>query len=156
MSVQPTISAELGSSGELPAHWKTVKFGDVCKVQGGFAFKSVEYQKQGVPLVRISNLVNGKVGFESDTVHLSETKLSLHRDFVLRKGDTLIAMSGATTGKMATFDLDTPALLISVSGVSESCRSLCARRASSRASTQITKKVLKEAYGARQTLANAN
>jgi type I restriction enzyme S subunit len=138
-------------TSNLLARWKTVKFGDVCKVQGGFAFKSVEYQKTGIPLVRISNLVNAKMSFDSDTVHLSETTLSLHREFILQKGDTLIAMSGATTGKMATFDIDTPALLNQRVGrfriLSES---LCTPRFISLLVTQITKKVLKEAYGAAQ------
>lgn len=150
MSIQP-MSAELGPLACLPANWKTVRFGDVCRVQGGFAFKSADYQKEGVPLVRISNLVNAKVRFDSDTVHLSEAKLSLHTGFILKKGDTLIAMSGATTGKMATYDLDTPALLNQRVGrfriLSEDS---CSPRFISLLVKQITKKVLKEAYGAAQ------
>lgn len=150
MSVQP-MGTELGPPACLPANWKTVRFGDVCRIQGGVAFKSADYVKEGVPLVRISNLVNGRVSFDSDTVHLSEAKLSLHREFILKKGDTLIAMSGATTGKMATFDLDTPALLNQRVGrfriLSEDW---CSPRFISLLVTQITKKVLKEAYGAAQ------
>jgi type I restriction enzyme S subunit len=123
----------------------------VCKVQGGFAFKSQEYEKSGVPLVRISNLVNGKVCFDSDTVYLPASKLDVHKDFVLKRGDTLIAMSGATTGKMATFDMDSPALLNQRVGrfriLSEEA---CNPRFIALLVQQITRQVLKEAYGAAQ------
>ncbi len=136
---------------KLPVNWKWVKFGDICKVQGGFAFKSGEYQKEGIPLVRISNLVNGIVSFDENIVYLLKTKLSSHKEFILQRGDTLIAMSGATTGKMATFDLDVPALLNQRVGrfriLSED---LCNPRFISFLVAQITKKVLKEAYGAAQ------
>ena len=146
MSFENTIE-----NSAIPSGWKWVKFGDVCKVQGGFAFKSSEYQKSGVPLVRISNLVNGIVNFDSNTVYLSENKLELNRDFILQKGDTLIAMSGATTGKMATFETDSPALLNQRVGrfriLSDS---FCSLRFISLLVSQITKKVLQEAYGAAQ------
>jgi len=75
------LSSENSSSQTVG--WKRLKFGDVCKVQGGFAFKSQEYQKSGIPLVRISNLVNGKVSFDSDTVYLPASKLDVHTDLFL-------------------------------------------------------------------------
>lgn len=150
---------ELLTPGHLPLSedtsktvgWKQLKFGDVCKVQGGFAFKSQEYQKSGIPLVRISNLVNGKVSFDSDTVYLPPNKLDLHKDFVLKRGDTLIAMSGATTGKMATFDMDSPALLNQRVGRFRMLSpDACNPRFISLLVQQITRQVLREAYGAAQ------
>jgi type I restriction enzyme S subunit len=135
----------------LPSGWVRTKFGSICQVQGGFAFKSNEYQKTGIPLVRISNLVDGRVSFESDTVYLPQSKLTTHRNFILNKGDTLIAMSGATTGKMANFELDIPALLNQrVGRFRIASESVCASRFISLLVQQITKKVLKEAYGAAQ------
>src|SRR3979490_2994549 len=62
-----------GKNDSLPSGWAWAKFGSICKVQGGFAFKSMEYQRAGIPLVRISNLVDGQVSFESDTVFLSQS-----------------------------------------------------------------------------------
>jgi type I restriction enzyme, S subunit len=150
-------TSEVLPSGHLPSSensssqttgWKRLKFGDVCKVQGGFAFKSQEYEKSGIPLVRISNLVNGKVSFDSDPVYLPTSKLEVHKEFVLKRGDTLIAMSGATTGKMATYDMDSPALLNQRVGrfriLSEESSN---PRFISLLVQQITRRVLKEAYG---------
>jgi type I restriction enzyme, S subunit len=45
---------------DLPENWTSATFGDICKVQGGFAFKSQDYQSNGILLIRISNLVDGK------------------------------------------------------------------------------------------------
>ncbi len=138
-------------STSLPDGWRWIKFGDVCKVQGGFAFKSKDYTKNGVPLVRISNLVNESVRFESDTAHLPLEALKKHPEFVLKNGDVLIAMSGATTGKMATFSLDTQALLNQRVG---RFRLLPGAQVEPRflrlMVQQLTRRVLKEAYGAAQ------
>jgi type I restriction enzyme S subunit len=98
-------------STQLPSTWAWATFGDVCKVQGGYAFKSQEYQETGVLLVRISNLVEGHVLAGSSSVFLPEEYLDQFSGYCLQKGDVLIAMSGATTGKMATYNLNSPALL---------------------------------------------
>ncbi len=136
---------------ELPEGWAWGTFGHLCQVQGGFAFKSNSYQPNGVPLVRISNLVNGLVQIGDNTVYLSEEFLKRFSDFRLQKGDTLIAMSGATTGKMATYTLDDSALLnqrvgrfrpVSASLLDVGYISLLAMQAGG--------KVLSDAYGAAQ------
>jgi len=136
---------------ELPEGWVLGTFGHLCHIQGGFAFKSADYVPQGVPLVRISNLVNGSVQLEDDTVFLPEGFLFEYADYRLKKGDTLMAMSGATTGKMATFTLNRPTLLNQRVGrfqatlsalINSGYISLLTMRASG--------KVLIEAYGAAQ------
>ena len=38
-----------------------VKLGDVCKVQGGYAFKSKEFLKNNIPIVRIGNIQDNEV-----------------------------------------------------------------------------------------------
>ncbi len=136
---------------DLPREWSLVRFGRICKVQGGFAFKSNNYKKHGIPLVRISNLQNGEVQFDSDTVYLSEEKLKEHPEFILNRGDTLIALSGATTGKMATFDLDVPALLNQRVGrfkLVSDCQ--CDEKFIKWLVVYIRATVLKNAYGAAQ------
>ncbi|MGQ9780155.1 MAG: restriction endonuclease subunit S [Bacillota bacterium] len=73
--------------------------GNYVKIQGGYAFKSDEYRETGLPIVRISNL-------EDETVHtigspcIDESRLAEFSRFVLKPGDILIALTGATTGKL--------------------------------------------------------
>lgn len=93
---KPTIRFK-GFEGE----WKKVKIGDVAPLTGGFAFQSGQFKTLGVPIIRISNILSsGIVG--GDFVYYNEFKGD--SEFRLYKGDVVIAMSGATTGKVATFE----------------------------------------------------
>jgi type I restriction enzyme S subunit len=94
----------------LPPNWSWVKLGDVCKVKGGFAFKSKEYKKEGVPLVRISNIEDMKISLE-DCVYIQSDNEEKIKEFILHKGDILIALSGATTGKYGIYNHDRKAFL---------------------------------------------
>ena len=85
------------SSGRFPKAGRGRRSVRLCRVQGGFAVKSHRLRKaKGMPLVRISNLVNGRVQVSEDTVFLA-VRVSPRKPhaFALRKGDVLIAMSGA-------------------------------------------------------------
>ncbi|MFH0712598.1 MAG: restriction endonuclease subunit S [Candidatus Jorgensenbacteria bacterium] len=80
--------------------WEEIKLGEVIKLQGGFAFKSTEYKTSGIPLVRIKNLQNEEINFRN-AVFIDELERDKFKNFLLEENDILIAMSGATTGKLA-------------------------------------------------------
>lgn len=136
---------------ELPEGWCWASFGQICSVQGGFAFKSKEYQQSGVPLVRISNLAPSGVDLGSGTVMLPERLADEYPQFLLRKGDILIALSGATTGKVSEFTTDTRALLNQrVGRFSFHAAELIDQRFANHLIETVRAKVLSEAYGAAQ------
>ena len=86
---------------EFSEEWERITLYDVIKIQGGYAFKSEEFQKNGVPIIRISNLPqNTSTVNLKDCVYYDDCKLS---NFEISNGDLLIAMSGATTGKTAVY-----------------------------------------------------
>ncbi len=80
-----------------------IEIGKVAKVQGGYAFKSKEYQRTGIPLVRIQNIVDGTVD-TFNTVFINESSKKLFENFLLKEDDILIAMTGATIGKIGKID----------------------------------------------------
>lgn len=86
--------------------WGKRKLGDVAYVQNGFAFKSELFKKKGVPIVRISDITQSYVS--EGTVFYDEV---VDPKFVINKNDILIAMSGATTGKIGKYISDRPSLL---------------------------------------------
>ena len=88
-----------GHSKKLPQSWIICRLGEICKVENGYAFSSDEYKPSGTPLVRISNIVNDKIDLSS-CVFVQE---DVEEKFIVSKGDLLIAMSGATTGKMGVY-----------------------------------------------------
>ena len=78
--------------------WEQRKSGDIAPLRGGFAFKSNEYCSEGVPIVRISNiLADGSVG--ADFAYYDEQEND--EAYTLYDGAALLAMSGATTGKVS-------------------------------------------------------
>ncbi len=73
----------------IPNSWEEKKFGEIGKLQGGFAFKSSKFKKKGIPIIRISNLNNGKVDLENLVYSDHVDKLN---NFLIKKNDILIAM----------------------------------------------------------------
>jgi type I restriction enzyme S subunit len=131
--------------------WRHITFGEVCRVQGGYAFKSSDYQSEGIPLVRISNLVNGAVTIDRKTPRLPPPYITDFSEFLLRSGDIVIAMSGATTGKMATFKSKEPALLNQrVGRFLVKANTNANREYLALVVEQIARQVLRDAYGAAQ------
>ena len=92
---------------DVPMGWAKCKLSDVCQFESGFAFKSESYKKEGVPLIRISNIKDGTITTDG-CVCIQEV---VESRFHVVKGDLLIALSGATTGKMGVYDKDDDALL---------------------------------------------
>lgn len=76
------------------------KVGDLLTVKNGFAFKSKEYQKEGVPVVRIGDIQEWKVDVENAKRIPNKQEFE---SYEIKKGDILIAMSGATTGKFGLY-----------------------------------------------------
>jgi type I restriction enzyme S subunit len=90
----------MGEVKENIESWKNVKLGTVCKLKNGYAFKSTYYTKEGIPVIRISDIKNGNI--ETDkTVRVEDS--NEFDGFTVKSGDILLAMSGATTGKFGVY-----------------------------------------------------
>ena len=78
--------------------WEQRKLGDVSPLRGGYAFQSEKFRSQGVPIIRISNILSdGNIGGNYAFYDEQETD----DKYSLPDGAALLAMSGATTGKVA-------------------------------------------------------
>ena len=94
---------------DLPAGWCECKLGDYIFLKNGFAFSSTSYVEpkiNSVPVIRISD-INGKIASDTKACHV--LKDIVVTGFEVVKGDLLIAMSGATTGKIGAYIGKTPA-----------------------------------------------
>lgn len=79
--------------------WTYKKLGEVATLLNGFAFQSALFQKAGLPIVRISNIQEDKITSEFVYFNKDDYETDLGK-FKVLYGDILIAMSGATTGKV--------------------------------------------------------
>jgi len=92
------VDSELGL---IPKGWRIGKIGDYVEVKSGFAFKNKWWEKYGIPVIKIRNLKNKTIDF-SDISYISEGRVDGKiSKFFVSSGDILIAMTGATIGKIA-------------------------------------------------------
>jgi type I restriction enzyme, S subunit len=80
--------------------WKIKQLKEVCDFQNGFAFKSKTFRDNGIPVLRISNIQKDKIDLNKIVyINTSDYQEDLSK-YIVGKHDLLIAMSGATTGKI--------------------------------------------------------
>jgi putative type I restriction-modification system, S subunit len=71
---------------------------EIANVKNGYAFDSSKYSDKGIPIIRIADI--------KDNIDLSKCVCideEINKEFLIKKGSLLIALSGATTGKMSVF-----------------------------------------------------
>ena len=83
-----------------PTSWRMTTIGNVADVIPGYAFKSKDWCDVGIPVIKIKNIAGDlTVNTEGADCVPSEIMTERLNKFVLRDGDMLIAMTGATAGK---------------------------------------------------------
>lgn len=87
-----------------------LKLKDVCQISGGYAFKSTQYKSEGTALIRIGDISEKIVEISDGSVYIDDD-ISKYDKFIIKKGDILVALSGATTGKFGIYNYDELALL---------------------------------------------
>jgi type I restriction enzyme S subunit len=94
-----------GDPATNPKGWPKVELGEVVKLVGGYAFKSEDFTAKGNAVVRISNLTGDGIDL-TDIARIPDDKLGKGVGFKIQPGEILIAMSGATTGKLGVVPLE--------------------------------------------------
>ncbi len=84
----------------IPEGWKIKRIGEIARVKSGYAFKSEWWTDEGVPVIKIKDIQNNTIDF-SDLSKVSEENAQYAKQFFVTEGDLLIAMTGATIGKLA-------------------------------------------------------
>lgn len=82
-------------------NWEQRKLGEVSPLRGGFAFQSTKFQLKGIPIIRITNILsNERVG--GNYVYYEQQEND--SKYSLPDKSAILAMSGATTGKVSVLD----------------------------------------------------
>ena len=83
-------------------------WGEICDFQNGYAFKSSEFQENNnnnnIGILQIKSIQNGYIGDKKITEFYPQD--DKYKKFEVNNGDILIALSGATTGKLGIYILD--------------------------------------------------
>lgn len=84
--------------------WKQYKLSDICDLIAGFAFKSVDFGTEGAFVVKIKDIQPPFVNLDdADKVNLTAYDTAKLKKFLISKGDFLLAMTGATIGKIGKY-----------------------------------------------------
>jgi type I restriction enzyme S subunit len=96
----------------MSGSWPKGRLGDVCRVIPGYAFKSSDWQDSGIPVVKIKNITGDNSVDLTNTDFVPETILRPKlQKFVLENNDILVAMTGATAGKVGKVRTERTVLL---------------------------------------------
>lgn len=101
--------------GRIPKEWECEFLGNYIDIIGGYAFKSRDFVEDGVQLLRMGNLYNNNLSLNRDPIFLPSDFVLKHPNFVLKKGDIIMSMTG-TSGKRdygfaVEVNIDKPLLL---------------------------------------------
>ncbi|UXV42449.1 restriction endonuclease subunit S [Staphylococcus simulans] len=109
--MQKIFSQELrfkDENGNEYPEWEDKKLLNVIAIQNGYAFKSNLFSEKGMPIIRITDINKSTV--KKGTVYYPES-IEINERFKIKQYDILIAMSGATTGKVGKYISEKPSLL---------------------------------------------
>lgn len=85
---------------ELPDGWEWTRLGKIIDFQNGFSFSSKDLTDAGVGVIRIGDIQDGSISERKMRYLPEKDAQSISSEYYVKKGDLLIAMSGATTGKL--------------------------------------------------------
>ena len=78
--------------GPVPESWEVVPLGKYARVLNGYAFKSSDYVRDGVRLIRISNVSTGFL-IDKDDKYLPASYLKERSAYALKAGDLILSLT---------------------------------------------------------------
>ncbi|MDA3810828.1 MAG: restriction endonuclease subunit S [Spirochaetaceae bacterium] len=88
--------------GEVPEHWEVAPTKHLCKFIKDGTHLPPPRVDNGIPLLSVRNIIDSKFVFREDDSNISkEDYQDLCRSFIPEQGDVLLAIVGATLGKVA-------------------------------------------------------
>lgn len=78
--------------GNIPVEWEVKTISEIGKFMGGYAFKSCDYEKSGIPLVKIANVQQNRLCWD-EKYYLPKEYINQYENYSLEKGDIVMAMT---------------------------------------------------------------
>lgn len=86
--------------GWVPKGWGVSDLNAITNILSGFAFKSKDFTDEGLGVIKIKNIGKDKSIDINDTQKINHSLAESSLKFRLQDGDLLMAMTGATVGKV--------------------------------------------------------
>ena len=95
----------------LPEGWEVKTIGDIAHLKSGYAFKSSWWQEDGIPVIKIKDIQNNSIDI-NNFAYVSHMHMEKVKQFIAEPGDIVIALTGATIGKIGLIPFYHKPLLI--------------------------------------------
>jgi type I restriction enzyme S subunit len=87
------------SLGEIPVDWNCEVLGDKVELCHGYQFRDFDFVEDGIPVVKIGQVTDAGLDL-SRCSFVSEERQPEFKDICIKNGDVLMALTGATLGKV--------------------------------------------------------
>lgn len=88
--------------GEIPVHWQVQKLKHICSLLRDGTHQPPSRTETGIPLLSVRNIVDGQfINLPDDSLISEKDFKILQRSFEVKINDVLLAIVGATIGKIA-------------------------------------------------------
>jgi type I restriction enzyme S subunit len=84
--------------GMIPKEWEVKRFGDFVNLIHGFQFRDYDFTENGIPIVKIGQIKPENLDL-SNCTFISKDRIDEFKSIIIRNGDVLMALTGATLGK---------------------------------------------------------
>ena len=87
----------------IPNDWTIEKYSDIAELRHGYQFRDYDFTKSGTKICKITQLKGNGLIDISNCSFIDESRLDQFSKFIIKEGDILIALTGATIGKVGRF-----------------------------------------------------
>jgi type I restriction enzyme S subunit len=89
--------------GLIPENWTTKKFDEVVELIHGYQFRTTDFTKSGIKVFKITQIKGDGIIDISNCDFIAEERLDNFKKNIINYDDILMALTGATIGKIARF-----------------------------------------------------
>ena len=82
--------------GKIPSEWSLIRFGDYADLKHGHQFRSDDFLEHGLRVLKITQIQKDNTIDISNCSRVSEHRIEELKEFMIEKGDILMALTGAT------------------------------------------------------------
>ena len=90
--------------GKIPLDWDIVSFDTVAELRHGYQFRNYDFTDEGIKILKITQIKGDGTIDLSSCSYIDKDRVAKFERVIINKGDILVALTGATIGKIAKFN----------------------------------------------------
>jgi len=90
----------------LPKKWISIKFSEIVYLRHGHQFRQYDFVEDGIPVIKIGQCKSNGILDLSKCNYVDKKRVDEFKNYSIKKGDLLMALTGGTLGKVTFVDKD--------------------------------------------------